>query len=296
MGGDRQYSVYIITGAPGVGKSCYVWWLATKWKEKELFTEYTLAIVIRLREPHVRHAINIMNLIQHEMCDTVSHWMISNNGKGCLLILDGFDEFPAELRRDSLIKQIISGEKLGRASLIITTRSNAAKDLYHICNRRKYQNFEVLGFNKKQIDGYILSTYKTDISQKDFQTYLQYYPNIRSFMCNPLHCAIVVQIYRSQRAKKEVPKTMTELYTDAVKVMIVRSLQSDNPSFTEGGLDSFTDLPQGDQNCLMELSRIAYESTLKDELVFHSKMSEQMKRLGTSNISIRHVHWYNGLF
>ena len=181
---------------------------------------------------------------------------------------------------ESLIKKIICGEILGKASLIITTRSNAAKDLYHICNRRKCQYLEVFGFNEKQVNDYVLSAFKTSSLQKGFLKYLQCYPNIRSFMCIPLHCAIVVQIYKSQQSKKKAPKTMTELYTDAVKVLIIRSLQSDNPSLVEKGLDDFTDLLPEDHKCLKELSRIAYETIRADKLVFYNKISNQMKRLG----------------
>ena len=277
------YEVCIITGAPGVGKSCYAWRLATKWKEGELFKEYVLAILIRLRDPYVKQTNKLVELFHH-LSD-----MDNSSGKGCLLIFDGFDEFPAERRRESLIKQIISGEMLGKASLIITTRSNATKELYNICNRRKCQYLEVLGFNHSyQIDDYVRSAFKIDSS---LQKYIRCYPNIRSFMCFPLLCAIVVQIFKSQRLRKEIPKTMTELYFYVVKVLVIRSLQQDYPSFVAEGLDTFMDLPEEYQELLKQLAKIAYESTLKDKNVFCNKNSK-LKNLGTV-ITVVHLHTNN---
>ena len=54
-----------------------------------------------------------------------NNWIIRNNGNGCLFIFDGFDELPVDLQRNSIIKQMIGGEILGEASLIVTTCSAA---------------------------------------------------------------------------------------------------------------------------------------------------------------------------
>ena len=277
-----SYPVCVITGAPGVGKSCFVWNLAAKWKENELFKNYRLAILIRLRDSYVSQATAIEHLVQHEMQEVrngVSTWINLNNGKECLLILDGFDEFPAELQRESFIKEIICREKLGGFSLIITTRSNAAKDLYCLCNRQKHQYLEVLGFSQDQIDDYIRSSFEDDISISNFQCYLKCCPNIRSCMFIPLLCAIVIQIHKSKYSKK-VAKTMTELYNDAIKILIVRSIRSDkrNPYFDT--VESLQDLPDKIQNCFGDLCGIANESTIKDEVVFERKISEQTQQLG----------------
>lgn len=279
----HPYSVTIITGAPGVGKSCFVWNLARKWKLQELFKQYELGILVKLNDGYVRQAKNIMDLIQYEiqvLREQANNWIITNNGNGCLFIFDGFDELPVDLQRNSIIKQMIGGEKLGEASLIVTTRSAAAKRLYNICKRRNCQHLEILGFDKQQIDNYILSAFNTDAFR--FHNYLQCYPNIRSFMCIPLHCAIVVQSFNSQQSKRQAPKTMTELYTTAVKIFIVRSLQSDYPDLADKALDNLTDLPDEVKRYLETLAKKAYDCIQADELFFNG-ISKQIKTLGTLN-------------
>ena len=242
-----------------------------------------MAIVLRLSHPYVRRAKKLVDLIQYEikkLRERAHNWIIKKNGNGCLILLDGFDELPDDLQRDSIMKQIISGETLEGASVIITTRSTAAKRLYNVCNRRKCQFLEILGFDKQQIDNYILSAFNTDAkSIKLFYNYLQCYPNIRSFMCIPLHCAIVVQIFQSQQLKREPPKTMTELYTEVVKVFIIRSLQWDYPHLVDKWLDNLTELPEEVLTCLGKIAYIGYRTMLKDELFF--KIDMQIKKLGT---------------
>ena len=277
--------VTIITGAPGAGKSCFVWNLARKWKLKELFKQYELAILVRLNDGYVRQAKKIVDLIQYEiqeLREQTNNWIITNNGKGCLFMFDGFDELPVDLQRNSIIKQMISGEILGEASLIVTTRSAAAKRLHNICKGRVYQHLEILGFDKQHIDNYILSAFNTDAFR--FHNYLQCYPNIRSFMCIPLHCAIVVQSFNSQQSKKQAPKTMTELYTTAVKIVIVRSLQSDYPDLADKELDNLTDLPDEVKQYLETLAKKAYDCIQADELFFNG-ISKHIKTLGTLNLN-----------
>ena len=201
------------------------------------------------------------------------------SGEGCLLLLDGFDEFPAEFLRESIIKRIICGEVLGKLLLVITTRSNAAKDLRDICSRGTCQYLKILRFTIQQIDDYILSAFQTTTSQNEFQKHLHLYPNIRSFMCLPLHCALV-EIYKSQQSKKEVPKTMTELYTEIVKVLIVRSLQSDATTDfqkVQQSLVKFSDLPTDYHKYFKELSEMAYNLAFTDKPI---EFPTHLKSLG----------------
>ena len=59
-----------------------------------------------------------------------------------------------------------------------------------------------------------------------FREYLTKYPHIRSTMYVPLNCAIVVEVYRSSGSTNLAPKTMTHLYTELIKVLLQRYLDS----------------------------------------------------------------------
>ena len=75
-----------------------------------------------------------------------------SEGQGTLLILDGFDEFPSNLRKSPLVGAIIKGSVLPKATILVTSRPSARVTLQSMRSNDKH--IEVVGFSSLQIMEY----------------------------------------------------------------------------------------------------------------------------------------------
>ena len=99
--GERK--VILIDGAPGSGKSTLTVHICQQWGRGELFNEFTVVILVQLRDPRVQSANSIADLLptkDHAMAEQAAREILANEDSGVLWILDGFDELPSHLQED----------------------------------------------------------------------------------------------------------------------------------------------------------------------------------------------------
>ena len=278
----------LVEGAPGVGKSTFAWKLCRKWGKGKLLQHYQLVVLLRLRDKSVRVASNISDLFRyhrHLIQQAAVEEIQDTGGQGVLLLFEGFDELPEELRTDdSVFLDIITRRELPEATVLITSRPWASEFLHMECKRHISQHIEILGFTKADIQLYLESTTANDASLLvDLKKYISCYPHINSLMYIPLNSAIVVEVYRNSRKDKTlVPKTMTELYSSLVRSLLLRYLY-DHPVHGKKRrwrVRSFNDLPQDVYQQLCELGRIAYEGINNGQQVIFSDLPEDFETLG----------------
>ena len=283
-----QPKCILVEGAPGVGKSTFAWKLCHKWRKGKLLQQYQLVVLLRLRDESVRATENISDLFQchdHQIQQAAVEEIQRTGGKGVLLLFEGYDELPEELRTDnSVFLDVITGEELPEATVLITSRPWASEFLRRECKEQISQHIEILGFTKANIQSYLESTIPDDPSLlAGLKKYISCYPHIGSLMYIPLNSAIVVEVYRNSRKDDTlVPKTMTELYSSLVRDLLLRHLL-DHPVHGRNRrwrVRSFSDLPQDVYQQLCELGRIAYEGILHDQQVIFSDLPEDFETLG----------------
>ncbi len=142
----------VIKGAPGGGKTTLSWELCRRWYNGEVWTDYSLVVLLRLRDENVREAVELVDLFQCENTDAsknvVATTIIQNHhGQGILFILEGLDELPPPLRqKNSIFMKLISGRLLPASTVLVTTRPWAVCDLPPTCSARVDQFIEILGF------------------------------------------------------------------------------------------------------------------------------------------------------
>ena len=287
-----QPKCILVEGAPGVGKSTFAWKLCRKWGKGKSLQQYQLVVLLRLRDKSVQDAKNISDLFQyhdHQIQQAAVGAIQRTGGKGVLLLFEGYDEFPEELRTEnSLFLDVITGhkEKLPQTTVLITSHPWATGFLHSQHKERISQHIEIIGFTKENIDFYVTSNTADDEDtslQADLQKYIKNYPHINSMMYIPLNSAIVVEVYRNSRKDDTlVPTTMTELYSSLVRSLLLRHLL-DHPVHSKKRrwrVRSFDDLPQDVYQQLCELGRIAYEGILHDQQVIFSDLPEGFETLG----------------
>ena len=132
----RKRKVVLFEGAPGCGKSTLSVYIAQQVSQGQLFTEFVIAILIRLRDPEIQKAKSIADLLpsrDDEMLQQAANNICANDGRGILFILEGWDELPSEYRHNSIFRQLIQPElsqnPLYESAVIVTSRPIASRDL-----------------------------------------------------------------------------------------------------------------------------------------------------------------------
>ena len=287
----KDGELVLVEGAPGIGKSTFAWEACRKWGAEEILQQYKLMVLLRLREKRVQQAKTITDLFYFK-CDVhikqnAIQEIESNHGAGLFLILEGFDELPAHLRNEeSLFMDIIKGETLWNATIMLTSRHLASRPLLKNdeLHRPLSQHIEIIGFTRNDIDDYLQCMTIDDPSLlPGINKYLSCYPHIASMMYVPLNCAIVLEVYRVNRSNKKqlIPKTMTQLYSSLVRTLLLRYLH-DHPDYRDKDvkLESFQDLPVSVYKQFRIMAKIAYEGICNDEQIIFSDLPNDFETLG----------------
>ena len=280
----------LVEGAPGVGKSTLAWELCRRWGEMEALKQYSLVVLLKLRDERIQKATRVANFFYHADTDlqkAVFKEVKAREGEGVLLIMDGADECPPSFWRDyrSLIHRILCGYLLPKANILVTTRPSASSVL--ISQWKPQKRIEVLGFTSDQIDQYTQHVLGAEPEVLEgFRKYISSSPSIRGMLYIPLNTVIAVGVYRENRKKdKPIPTTLTQLYTNLILILLQRYLLDSNFVEDASALpQTIEDLPDSVYQQFLDLAEVAYEGTIGQRLVFQ-KLPEGSKPLGFTTAS-----------
>ena len=286
---DNDTRLVVVEGAPGIGKSTLAWELCRQWPTLESLKCFSLVVLLRLQEEGVQTATAISDLLYHrntELCRCVGEEVERREGEGVLLVFDGFDEFPAELRRKSLVAEVISGSYLPKATVLVTSRPSATAELLSVCQAHVGKRIEVVGFSGKEIQEYAESIFGCGSELlASFQTYLSVNPVVRGMMYNPLNCGMVVEVYRdSSLSDRPIPHTQTQLYTELSLCLLSRHLSAAGDPLARRLPDRLEDVPHDSDlyQQLVRLGRLAFEGRVREEVIF-KELPEGCSALGLLN-------------
>ena len=283
--GRENMKCIFVEGAPGVGKSTFALELC---RIQEKLGIYSLVVLLRLREKQVQGFTNSSDLFYQNvnLQQAVTKEVIACKGKNVLLVLDGFDELPTELRKSSFIVELIQGKHLPECTVLVTSRPSATADLQFSCKTQIHKHIEILGFTHEHIQQYAKSMLsdQPDVLQ-DFLKYISDNPAIYGMMYIPLNSAIVVEIYKDSRTiNKPIPHTLTQLYTELCFVLLKKYLFEKSDPQAEYLPTKFENLSDSLKKQLIKLGKLAFEGALKQEITF-DHLPEGCDHLGFMNVS-----------
>ena len=286
---DSQF--VLVEGPPGIGKSTLCWELCRQWDTLKALQDYKIVLQLKLRERRVQNARSLQEIFYHddkELSQSVVKEVFNREGEGVLLIFDGFDEMPTSIvqDKDSLLMALISCTSLPRATRLVTSRPSA---LHHKeeCFPRKFRHIEILGFTSDESKvRYAMLAFESEPEVlASFKKFVFSNPIIKSLMYIPVNCAIISQVYKDiRRSRKLIPKTMTQLYSTLIPVLIKRYMIEKGEWDSHHGIPSdLEDFPKDIVLSLNRVSELAYNGLFKEDiqLVFtESDVGEGFQHLG----------------
>ena len=263
--GQNKPRLVLLEGAPGIGKSTQAWELCRKWEELSCMKQYSLVLLLRLREEKVQQISEVSHLFisyesKHKKC--LVEEVSESQGSSVLFILDGFDELPKTLQKEGFLLDLIRGDVLPASTVLVTSRPSATAQLLTSCSPK---HIEILGFTQESVKAYASSIFSSEPEKlKKFLDSISAgeNPAINSLMYVPLNAAIIVRIYLDCKSDSLLPHTLTELYTLLCLTILNRDLKIQ--------VDKFEDLPVDLHKQFLHLSQIAFEGILNEEVIFHS--------------------------
>ena len=282
----NKHRVILVEGVGGMGKTSLAYQYAKKWAEGKLnmFDAVALVRLRDLNEHDVREVDRILpkllflasgNSISKEMAKRIV------DEQKILLILDGWDEYPASIRnkQDIFLKDLLRSVS-PQTRILITSRPDFSLDLHELSNR-----VEILGFTKSDIHDYFESAIELQLPDSDVKSaykkltsHLHRYPVIESCCYVPLNAAILAFIYLNR--DENLPVTRCELFQELVLCCIVRELETRQPDIVLEDVSSFEVLPADLKEQLCNLSELAFKGVMENKIVFTQKELASISALG----------------
>ena len=267
-----QRKVILLEGAPGCGKSTLSVYICQQWEKGQLFNQFQLVILIRLRDPAVINTKSLADLLPCPDTTTaqqIAARMLANRCQDVLFILDGWDELPPNHRKTSLFHQLIQpmlprSNKVCESTVIVTSRPITSGDLHQVVSSR----VEVLGFTAKELHQFFTECLKGDTEAvKTLLERIEENPEVAGSCYLPLNATILVHLFKSDR--NTLPTTLYGIFSSLVFNCIKCHLKL-HTQYKDVSIESLDQLPEFTKKPFSVLCHLAYDGVMEDKIIFTS--------------------------
>uniref|UniRef100_A0A1X7VNQ8 NACHT domain-containing protein n=1 Tax=Amphimedon queenslandica TaxID=400682 RepID=A0A1X7VNQ8_AMPQE len=303
----------VIDGPPGIGKTTLCRKLLNSWANGALGPQqYDLVLYCPLRNSQIATATTLAELFEYKSpkVSKAVDWLSDREGKGLLIIFDGWDELSEQLRKSSIATSIIHRKQLRHCSVIVTSRSYASISLLEVDNLSRH--VQVIGFFEHEISTVIIQTLqkdqklaqklidenKTSSKTKELNSHVEYKPHFATVQSNkdsqlavklindlkvrsdvlslcyvPLVCSMVILVYCKEGG--HLPTTLTQLYENFILQTIRRHIKRHD--INPRSLNTLSSLPSQLSRPLQEMCQIAYTNLANNTKMVFSLHNEVVK-------------------
>ena len=267
----HQRKVILLEGAPGCGKSTLSVYICQQWEKGQLFKQYKLVILVRLRDPAVKNAEGLADLLPCSNARTaqlLAGVMMEMKCKDVLFILDGWDELPINLRKKSIFGNLVSpilpsSDPFSKSTVIVTSRPIASGDLHKIVSSR----VEILGFTAEELRHFFLECLTGDVEAvKTLLERIEENPKVAGSCYLPLNATILVHLFKNDQ--NTLPTTLYGIFSSLILTCIKRHLKLRAPQYEDVPMKSLDQLPEFAMKPFLVLCQLAYDGVMEDKIVF----------------------------
>ena len=271
-----ERKVVLFEGAPGSGKSTLFWHICQKWASEELFRQFTLVLLVQLKDTALHKAESLGDLVPClpsrsrqflEIRECIEREIEAIQGEGVLILLDGWDEAPERLRQEgSLFHDLIAAPSscsIEKAVVLVSSRPSASDDLWvHLSHR-----VELRGFTKQNRERYIRETLKN--RPGDAGKLMEEIENIEDNdvmdLCHPLNVASLIHVFSTSEGK--LPTTPCRVMIKVVLSHLLRHIKKTQENKIKI-LNSIENLPYPICVSFQNLCKIAYDAIVEKIFAF----------------------------
>ncbi|KAM9337124.1 protein NLRC3-like [Symphorus nematophorus] len=299
---QRRIRVVLTNGVAGVGKTFSVQKFSLDWAEGLENQDVRLLILLSFRELNLikDEQFSLLRLLRvfHPTLQKVTAEKLAV----CklLFIFDGLDEsrlsldfnnseVVSDVTQDSsvnvLLTNLIKGNLLPSALVWITSRPAAANQIPPSCVDRVT---EVRGFTDAQKEEYFRRRSSDEDLSSRMISHIKTSRSLHIMCLIPVFCwitATVLEHMLTTDQRRELPKTLTDLYSHFLLVQTKRKKQK----YDEGQETSPQELTEADREVLLKLGRLAFEQLQEGNIMFYQ---EDLERCG---LDVTEASVYSGV-
>ena len=272
---SKDPQLILIEGAPGIGKSILLKEIAYRWGNKQLLKTFEFVLLIQLRNPSVQQVVLVSDLLQLfcmgnrravDIAAACQDHLYENGGKDIAFLFDGFDEYPEDLQKNSLIANILRRKVLPYCAFVVSSRPHATVHLRQQATVR----VDILGFTEVERNQFIQQALKEQPqSIKELTQYLEDHFTISSLCVVPFNMVVLLYLYkqRSCLPNESLPKNSTQLYNHFICLTICQHLTKYG-HLLDNTITDLTNLPDPCSKIIQQLSKFSLEALNNNKLVF----------------------------
>ena len=269
---EGQRKVILLEGAPGCGKSTLSVYICQQWEKGQLFNQFQLVILIRLRDPAVKNAKGLADLLpcpDTKTAQQITARMLASKCQDVLFILDGWDELQPNLQKNSIFHQLIQPDlpqsnPLCESTVIVTSRPISSGDLHQVVSSR----VEILGFTADELYQFFTECLKGDIEAvKTLLERIEENPEVAGSCYLPLNATILVHLFKSDC--NTLPTTLYGIFSSLVLNCMQRHLKL-RTQYKDVSIESLDHLPEVAKKPFSVLCQLAYDGVMEGKIVFTS--------------------------
>ncbi|XP_060776220.1 NLR family CARD domain-containing protein 3-like [Neoarius graeffei] len=295
---DKSIRTVLTKGVAGIGKTVSVQKLILDWAEAKANQDITFMFPLPFRELNLMKLQNLslMKLLHQFFPEIKELQSINCEAYKVVFVFDGLDEcrLPLNFQNneslchvtesasvDVLLTNLIKGNLLPSAFLWITSRPGAANQIPPECVG---QVTEVRGFSEPQKEEYFRRRISHQSLANKIITHIKSSKSLY-IMCHiPVFCwisATVLERMLGEAESREIPKTLTQLYTHFLIFQIKHKDQKYHGTCEPD--------PQQTRESILALGKLAFQQLEKGNLIFYE---EDLRECG---IDVREATVYSGI-
>ena len=270
----QDLRLVLIEGTAGVGKTTFSKHFCHKWALGKSMQQYSLVILLPLRDIQVKSALVISDLFcwcDHSQQQKLVREVEDNQGEGVAFWFEGWDELDENLRtKSSIFLDLINGKVLPKATVFVTSRHWASKTITKKLKRSDL-HIEILSLPEEQINS-VLKKRKEEWDptvKHKFVEYTRQRSNVAIYaaMHTSVTADIAADVFQwSVKANLPPPSTVTQLYTMYVYKILTKRLPTS--AIENYDVHCFDYLPDDVRKKFDKLCKTAFNGIENRQFVF----------------------------